>query len=323
MTTRSTIGTLFAALLCFSACGTSVDEDGTQPAQYASSEEALVLTRPQINRFFGTSTNDVWGVGRGALTLHWDGKVWRRFPSPGTTDLRGIWGSAGNNLWAVGDGASILRWNGTAWSRVSPALVPVTAGLNDIWGTSSSDIWAVGDSGTILHYNGTSWSQVATPFINSFVTVWAPAASDAWIGGEFGILLRWDGTTFTEYASPVIDTIWRIRGTSTTSAWMTTITGSTYTSGGVYQWNGTNWIGRLASTNGPELAVDTDTNVFTISNSTGSAYIYRWNGTSWTNSFINSYYNPAALWVSGTDGWTCDTSGVVLRYRLGNWASSW
>lgn len=325
MLTRYTLGTLVAALLSFTACGTPMNEDGSQSGQYASSEEALIITRPMINRFFGTSTSDVWGVGRGSLTLHWDGKVWRRFPNPGSTELRAIWGSASNNVWAVGDSASIIRWNGTAWSRVSPASIPTTTGLNDIWGTSANDIWAVGDSGTILHYNGTSWAQVTTPYINSFVTVWAAASTDVWVGGEYGILLRWDGTVFSEVASPVINTFWRIRGTSTSSAWMTTYdnVGSSYPYpyGNVYRWNGLSWSTPLPGPNGPELAVDTDTNVWTAGGSS-STYVSRWNGSTWTSNNFGST-NVTALWVSGTDGWLVDSSGTVRRLIGGSWSYSW
>ncbi len=81
-----------------------------------------------------TSASSAWAVGCTScshidsfkgLILGWNGKVWRRVPSPlpaygkyGNA-LAGVAATSAANAWAVGCTASghtlILRWNGTTW----------------------------------------------------------------------------------------------------------------------------------------------------------------------------------------------------------------
>jgi hypothetical protein len=58
------------------------------------------------------------------ITLHWNGCLWTRVPSPNRSpDLNILWGVAiisRNDVWAVGstdyETTLILHWNGTSWS---------------------------------------------------------------------------------------------------------------------------------------------------------------------------------------------------------------
>ena len=144
----------------------------------------LTITRPVLNRFWGSAANDVWGVGNGSITVHWDGTTWRKFPNPGKTTLRAVWGTAANNVYAVGDDSTIMRWNGTAWSMMTGGAIPTAVDLNDVYALSSTDVWVVGDDGVILRYNGTAWSGLTPPALNNLITVWGPSASTVWIGGD-------------------------------------------------------------------------------------------------------------------------------------------
>ncbi len=74
-----------------------------------------------------TSRDNVWAVGYlglKTLILHWNGRVWRRLPSPSpgygaaaNDGLAGVSASSANNAWAVGwtsqgAGTLILHWDG-------------------------------------------------------------------------------------------------------------------------------------------------------------------------------------------------------------------
>ena len=85
-----------------------------------------------------TSAGDAWAVGYAGmgprtcrrcttLTLHWNGKAWRRVPSPNPSIgsvLYAVTAASAGNAWAVGYTPSlarstlILHWNGKAWTRV-------------------------------------------------------------------------------------------------------------------------------------------------------------------------------------------------------------
>jgi hypothetical protein len=57
----------------------------------------------------GGSKTDVWAVGDGGTTLHFDGLRWTKFESGSSNGLNGIWVGAEGGVWAVGEGGSILR----------------------------------------------------------------------------------------------------------------------------------------------------------------------------------------------------------------------
>ncbi|MHB1433313.1 MAG: hypothetical protein ACYCVZ_14480 [Streptosporangiaceae bacterium] len=224
------------------------------------------------------SPTDIWAVGKyqrrndmQTLTLHWNGRIWTRVPSPnvgGTkkfNELLGVAATAPWNAWAVGaalhprTGRTLLmHWNGRSWrivrgpSPMDPTLVGVTA-------SSAHNAWAVGIWGELganalaLHWNGRTWQRVAAPLsrgngaldgasTNSIRSAWAVA---------------WNG-----YQHP-----WRI-----------------------LHWNGTAWQVDKAATgpadgnlNGVDVAANADAWAVGNYGSTGSSLtlIEHWNGKSW------------------------------------------
>src|ERR1700712_4722971 len=227
---RHRIGTLIVSLVMLAACGAAEEPSSLPPlaiqpeppAVAAPSElldaqpiDTVTLPNPNIARLWGSAATNLWGVGLAGLTLHWDGKVWRRLPNLTANDLGGLWGSGANDVWAVGARGTVVHWNGTKWSKVvTPA--PTSLDLTDVYGTSASDVWVVGESGTIVHYDGTSWSDLSVPVLNTLLTVWASSTTNAWAGGELGYLVHWDGTSWSESASTSADPIYSIRGVSAT-----------------------------------------------------------------------------------------------------------
>lgn len=278
----------------------------------------LPVTRPIIYRLWGSSANDVWAVGKGSITLNWNGSSWRRFGNPGTGDLWAVWGTASNNVWAVGNDATILHWNGSAWSKA--AGLPTTSGFNDVWGTAANDVWTVGDSGAILHFDGTNWSKVSIPYINGFMTVWSAAPNDAWVGGEAGLLLHWDGTKMTEVPTGSADTVWRIRGSSVSNVYLTT------DGEAVRNWDGSKWSAPISGATGQEVWVVDDSKVWVTRSTTPPTpttpplgITCYWNGLVWTSKTIVTNTGINAVWATGMDGWISSGNGQFFRLSGTSW----
>jgi hypothetical protein len=120
---------------------------------------------------WGSSTSNIFAVGRGGHIMRSTGQGWTAMQSPTTRTLRRVWGSGPNDVWAVGDSV-LLRFNGTAWQPVPMTGVlaqmqsaptsqnVVQAGL---WGASASDVYLGGNSGRIAHFDGVTWRLMNTP----------------------------------------------------------------------------------------------------------------------------------------------------------------
>jgi hypothetical protein len=166
------------------------------------------------------SARSVWAVGStdvGTLVLHWNGRHWRRVPSPGSGGLLGVEALSAANVWAVGsDGAraQILHWNGRRWRSVpspQPGRFSLLAGVD---AAGARDVWTVGwvqprggqhTRSFVLHWNGTRWRVVPSPSVAGRNTVLNAVAvrtsGDVWGVGYSGdganarvVAMRWDGT---------------------------------------------------------------------------------------------------------------------------------
>jgi hypothetical protein len=136
------------------------------------------------------STNNVWAVGSydatgaragtGPVIVHWDGRSWRRVPSPNIPgsarynlagiDLTGVSAVAADDVWAVSRIAT-AHWDGTRWRIVaSPRgrLNPIAA-LSAVAAIAPRDAWAVGNvlyETVAAHWNGIRWGIAPTPNTN-------------------------------------------------------------------------------------------------------------------------------------------------------------
>jgi hypothetical protein len=136
------------------------------------------------------STNNVWAVGSydatgaragtGPVIVHWDGRSWRRVPSPNIPgsarynlagiDLTGVSAVAADDVWAVSRIAT-AHWDGTRWRIVaSPRgrLNPIAA-LSAVAAIAPRDAWAVGNvlyETVAAHWNGVRWGIAPIPNTN-------------------------------------------------------------------------------------------------------------------------------------------------------------
>jgi hypothetical protein len=151
-----------------------------------------------FNAVSADASNDIWAVGCGNFSEHYDGKSWKLVKAPnvgtGANCLNGVAALAPNDVWAVGYSTATLKpppgqfdvptntltehYDGTAWTVVpSPNVGPNSQyqsnRLLGVVAVSSTDVWAFGSyfaaSGSgeeatlILHWDGTSWSLAPSP----------------------------------------------------------------------------------------------------------------------------------------------------------------
>ena len=241
-----------------------------------------------------TSPRNAWAVGsigpgpginpgRGTRTLieHWNGRTWKRVPSPSpgpAAQLIGVTATSPCNAWAVGwtgtgyqPGASsqtlIEHWNGRTWKRVpSPSPGPVN-NLPGVTATSARNAWAVGVTSThlnindktlILHWNGRAWKRVAspTPAPHAFLSgVGATSRRNAWaVGMTIGhntcaprcatVIEHWNGHAWKQVPSPNrpsgdLNQLFGVAPTSRHNAWAVGTTD--YASTLIVRWNGHAW----------------------------------------------------------------------------------
>jgi hypothetical protein len=197
------------------------------------------------------SPSNVWAVGgvgvgkSGAertLTMHWNGKVWKRVPSPNPAtpftpagsvygSLAAVAGDSAHDVWAVGEynrvaangdraiHPLVLHWNGARWRAVSspdPAGSAHRSLLSGVVALSATGVWAVGSQahhGTrwvqhalAEHWDGTRWQIVPTTD-NPLTGVSGLSANDVWaVGGMAGgDVTHWNGSTWTVQTKLVHD----------------------------------------------------------------------------------------------------------------------
>jgi hypothetical protein len=182
------------------------------------------------------SAKDAWAVGESLVTnrvrnfsffetliLHWDGKAWKRVPSPNPAEvgrrresqdssLADVTAVSARNAWAVGtyfrrarnghhsDQTLVLHWNGKGWRQVvspNPGGIRHVNELDAVAAKSASDVWSVGGyrngRGEELllaeHWNGHAWKAVPAPgpiSAEQRLTSLAPlSAGDVWASGSY------------------------------------------------------------------------------------------------------------------------------------------
>ncbi len=292
---------------------------GFAPATAGAARPAGTVTSLTINGDLrgvaATSASNAWAVGSsdsdGTLIAAWNGKTWKRVPSPSPagSHLAAVAATSARNAWAVGSTDSgktlILRWNGKAWKRVlSPA-----GSLSGVAATSAANAWAVGGK-LILHWNGTTWKRVPSPSLKGSEFLTAVAATsdrNAWAVGEVvngfspaaSLILHWNGSTWKRVQNPrptegkFGDALEAVAATSAASAWAVGCTDGCPTGGTplIERWHKGSWK-QVAAPTAP-FALYNLTGVAATSagawavggsgpvTSEGTATVH-WNGRRWT-----------------------------------------
>jgi hypothetical protein len=222
-------------------------------------------------RFWGLAPDDVWLVGLGGASWHWDGKRWSAIPTGTSEHLFSVWGSSSRDVWAGGESGTVLRWDGAAWRQWSTLYqdnhsIVALAGLGpdfvlaagpQLIGRWDGRGWIDGGGieGGVRLYGGTA----------DFQGAWGRSASDFWLVGTGGDVQQLDRNSYKVLPTPYVlhwdGKIWKrvdtfggaalraITGTAANDAWAVGDEGT------VLHWNGTDWMSVRSGTDEDLLAV--------------------------------------------------------------------
>jgi hypothetical protein len=209
----------------------------------------------------GRAPDDVWVVGFGGATWHWDGKIWRSIPTGAHQNLYAVWTGASDDVWANGERGVRFNWDGKAWRRWLQGNMSWQA--SGFAGTGTRDVWSAGEN-YIDHWDGRGWGvrqegdvTLAHQGSGRLFSLFAVAPDDVWAVGTGGeierrgrhagdihilprpLILHWTGRAWTQLsrpdANPTAKVLRAVTGTSATNVWAVGDEGT------ILRWDGKRW----------------------------------------------------------------------------------
>ncbi len=164
-----------------------------------------------VYRMWGTSVNDLYGVGLQGSILHWDGMNWQTIASGTTLDIQDIWGATDTK---TGDqqiicvvsnkytnsGMELLRISGGSAGVISDNGLPWS--LSGIWFLPGKYYWVVGDGVYRKRFSiATIPWQGGANIVTTHYTfgVRGNDINDLVATGGQGEIVHFNGSTWTSY----------------------------------------------------------------------------------------------------------------------------
>jgi hypothetical protein len=156
----------------------------------------VILPVEGLIDIWGSSSTDVYAVGRQGI-VHHDGTTWsvERIP-PGASGLRAIGGAGSDAIYAVGQGGSMLRRDGRRWSTMDSGT---TEDLVGVWTDSSGELWTISAT-RARRWDGERWRIMDTVEADANGRAWlgGTGAHDVWTStGPSGQVRRYDGAAWS------------------------------------------------------------------------------------------------------------------------------
>jgi hypothetical protein len=148
----------------------------------------------------GSSSANVWAVGRAGMVLQFDGGKWidRSLPQR-TRHLYGVHVVSPQRVVAVGERGLVATWNGSEWT-VSPE--PTLTETHGLFSRSAlgapPDVWVLAGE-ALWHFDGKKLERTPAG-LGAGLTgrdISGTAADDVWIGVSDGTLRHYDGKTWS------------------------------------------------------------------------------------------------------------------------------
>ncbi len=207
-------------------------------------------------RFWGIAPDDVWLVGLGGASWHWDGKRWTSVPTGTTEHLFAVWGGNGKDVWAAGEGGATIRWDGAAW-RPWATLDPYPAHVLALGGSGADNVIAAGWS-RVKRWDGRGWAgaeegdgSIGYSASGDLRGIWGSGPHDFWLVGTGGdtdssqtngyrplptpFILHGDGKVWKRMKTAGGAPLNAITGTAANDVWTVGEKGT------VFHWNGARW----------------------------------------------------------------------------------
>ncbi|HTP81024.1 MAG TPA: glucosyl transferase, partial [Bacteroidota bacterium] len=165
-----------------------------------------------INRVWGLTSKDIFGVGYAGMVAHYDGFTWTKLESGTTLDINDIWGATDPSTGEeqilgiasrldVNEGNRLLQITRTTVTALADSGLPWS--LNGIWFVPQEKYYIVGDG----IYDADSatpsvWSGGANQVTTYYTTrIRANALNDILVVGAFGEVLHYNGASWKSYRS--------------------------------------------------------------------------------------------------------------------------
>lgn len=171
----------------------------------------MILSGPEtVEKLWGTSSSNLYGVGNAGTVVHYDGSTWQKLASGTTVDIQDIWGAVDSKTQALtvlavaslldyGRALDLLKINGTTVTMLD------TIGLH----VSESSVWFQPNKVFYVTGNGVYkkdkiddpvWkvNHEGHPLLYKY-RIRGNAWNDVFIAGSGGLLSHYNGATWKHY----------------------------------------------------------------------------------------------------------------------------
>jgi len=166
-----------------------------------------------LSKAWGTSSNNMYFVGRGGSIAHYNGSGWRKIESPTDLNINDIWGSYNNktgtweilcvasNIFSSLDRA-ILNIDTNTQKVTQLPTQPINGTLSSVWFKPNSKYFVTGGGGNFEKYNLSeiNWKHSIVSILRySILKIRGNELNDIFGAGGGGEVLHFNGKTTKSY----------------------------------------------------------------------------------------------------------------------------
>jgi hypothetical protein len=168
-----------------------------------------------INKFWGTSSHDIYMVGTNGSIAHYDGNTWQKMESGTDVDLLDVWGSTDGSIvlacgWIDFKPTVLLRLRKGIWEKAFEDPFPfiiredsLSGILTSLFTPNATRLYILSDAGLYNTTSDTRGVAKRTPFPSTWSGFpWrlrGNASNDLMVVGEYYMLGHFNGITFHHY----------------------------------------------------------------------------------------------------------------------------
>jgi len=161
-----------------------------------------------VSKAWGTSSSDMYFVGRKGNIAHWDGRSWKKIESGTTISLLDIWGTSnGMEVWTCGWNANtgeniLLRRQSSHWQKIPlPNYISDTELLGTLWMYGNSEV-IISGSGDIFRLSIFNLNLIRRVPVNLGAYAYrirGVLRNDISLVGDFSMVWHWNGVSWHMY----------------------------------------------------------------------------------------------------------------------------
>ena len=161
-----------------------------------------------VNKLWGTSSTNIYGVGYAGMVAHYSANAWTKIPTNLTTEIHDEWGGSnsavGNNV-VLSTMCNKYYYGDTRVLRLSSSgdLDSIRWGMQNyppysVWFNSTSLVYVCG--GGIFRLQNGSWISMANGLPSIFLNrVRGNGDNDIVVAGDYGVVAHYNGASWQVY----------------------------------------------------------------------------------------------------------------------------